>query len=144
MQTWSKTGYIAAAILLLICGIMHVQGIFYGEDLQPQHPDLTALMKSTSVKMDPTGMVWDLWVGFHAMYGICLVFMGAVLLILSIRHHSLLRTQHFMPLLFLSTVGFFLWIGTRYLITPFVISMAVILALLLAGYLIGFSQKKYH
>lgn len=143
MKKCSKYTYIAAGILLIICGIMHVQGIFYGEDLDPQNPNLIALMKATSIKMDPEGIVWDLWIGFHAMYGACLVFMGLVLAFLSIRNFTLHSTPHFIPLVFLGTVGFFLWIGIKFLITPFVLSMAIIMILLLIGYLTALLQRHF-
>lgn len=142
MRNWSKYAYLTAGVLLIICGIMHVQGTFYSDDLHPQNPKLIALMKDTSVKMDATGIVWDLWIGFHAMYGMCLVFMGSVLVFLSISNFALLSAQHFIPLLSLATVVFFLWIGATFLINPFVISMAIIATLLLLGYLMGHWQKR--
>lgn len=130
----TRVSWIIASAILLICGIAHVQGIFFTNDLNPEDATLTELMKTTSIQMDKTGTIWNLWIGFHAMFGVCLVFIGAIILYLSAKHFTFLCKQHFILLLTILSVGFFVWIGYQYLIMAFVISMAVPLLLYIIGY----------
>jgi len=132
----TKVSWIVASAILLICGILHVQGIFFTTDLDPEDAALMELMKSTNIRMDKTGSMWNLWIGFHAMFGVCLVFIGAITLFLSAKHFTFLCKQHFILLLTILSVCFFVWIGYKYLIMAFVISMAVPLLLYVIGYVL--------
>lgn len=134
MNRITKTCLIIASGILLISGVMHVYGIFFSNDLDPDNTALMELMKSSSILMDETGTMWNLWIGFHAMFGVCLIFMGSSILFLCIRHFSFLCKQHFIMLLIIFTNGFFVWIGYAYLIMAFVVSMAVPLLLYSIGY----------
>ncbi|WP_160716932.1 LIC_13387 family protein [Chitinophaga solisilvae] len=136
MNKTIKISFLIAASILLTCGVMHVHGIFFSQDLYPENRELMTLMQSSTIQMSPAGIVWDLWIGFHAMFGMSLVFTGALLLYLAVRQFPFLCRQHYIICLYIITIGFFLWTGNRYLIPPFVISMAVPLVLLITGYLI--------
>jgi hypothetical protein len=140
MNNVIRISWIVASAILSISGVMHVQGIFFTNDLDPDNAALIELMKSSSIQMDKTGMMWNLWIGFHAMFGVGLIFIGTVVLYLSAKHFSILCKQHFLLLLTIFTVGFFVWVGYVYLITAFVISMAVPLLLYSIGYALVLSR----
>jgi len=53
------------------------------------------MMKSTSIQMDKTGTMWNLWIGFHAKFGVGLAFIGSIILFLAVKQFSFLREQHF-------------------------------------------------
>jgi hypothetical protein len=134
MNSVVRISWIVASAILFISGVMHVQGIFFTNDLDPDNAALIELMKSTSIQMDKTGTMWNLWIGFHAMFGVCLIFIGSTVAYLSAKHFSTLCKQHFLLLLTIFTVGFFVWVGYAYLIMAFVVSMAVPLVLYIIGY----------
>lgn len=134
MNSIVKIGWIIASAILIISGVMHVHGIFLSNDLDPDDALLLELMKSSSILMDKTGTMWNLWIGFHAMFGVCLIFIGSMVLYLSTKYFLTLCKQHFILLLTIFTVGFFVWVGYKYLITAFVVSMGVPLLLYIIGY----------
>lgn len=120
--------------ILLISGVMHVYGIFFSEDLSPNQPSLIDGMKNTSIQMDPTGTIWNLWIGFHAMFGICLIFMALSILYLLFRYHELFSRQRFLLVLTILTIASFVWIGYRYLIQDFLIGMSIPFLLFITGF----------
>jgi|JI10StandDraft_1071094.scaffolds.fasta_scaffold305943_2 hypothetical protein len=131
----TKITWIAASVILIICGLMHLQGIFFTEDLNPNSAEALALLKSTSITMDNASNMWDLWIGFNAMFSIGLLFIGATILYLAIKHFDGLARLHFLLVLTILSNAFFVWIGYRYMITAFTVSMLVPLILFCVGYL---------
>ena len=132
----TRINWTVGSAILFICGILHVQGIFYTEDLYPEDTALIGQLKASAIQMDKAGIIWELWIGFHALYGASLIFMGAIILFLSISRFSFLCRQHFILMLTIVTIGFFVWIGYKYLIAAFVISMSVPLILFTTGYIL--------
>jgi hypothetical protein len=132
----ARINWIVGSAILFICGVLHVQGIFYTEDLHPEDPALIGQLKASAIQMDKDGIIWELWIGFHALFGASLIFIGAIILFLSIRHFSFLFRQYFILTLTIVTTSFFVWIGYKYLITAFVISMSVPLILFITGYIL--------
>jgi len=84
--------------------------------------------------MDPTGTIWNLWIGFHAMFGICLIFMALSILYLLFRYHELFSRQRFLQVLTILTIASFVWIGYRYLIQDFLIGMSIPFLLFITGF----------
>lgn len=130
----AKVSWIIASAIILVSGVMHLYGIFFSEDLFPENKELITLMMSSNIQMDKTGNLWKLWIGFNAMFSAGLIFIGAVFLALSIKHFAFLRERHFLVLLNIVTLGFFVWIGHTYVINDFVIAMVVPLVLFIGGY----------
>lgn len=136
MKTIIKICFITASVLILISGVMHVLGIFFSDDLTPVNNDIKLLMENNPIKMHPDGMLWDLWVGFHAMFGMCLIFIGIIVIILSTQGYYLLEKHSFISILIIIVIGFFVWIGRVYIIQPFVTAFAIPLGLLIIGFIL--------
>jgi hypothetical protein len=132
----AKISLMAASIILIVCGVMHLQGIFFTEDLNPNSAEALALFKSTSITMDDTSNMWDLWIGFNAMFSIGLIFIGATILYLVTKYFDGLVRLHFLLVLTILSNAFFVWIGYQYMIKAFTLSMLVPLTLYCMGYLV--------
>lgn len=145
MYKISKICWIVASALILINGLLHLQGIFYTDDLNPAHAELIPPMQSTCIKMEPSANFWNLWIGFNALFSVGLIFFGLTILYLSAKHFFLLCSMHFILLLTIISNAYIVWLGYQYLITAFVISLAVPLLLFVIGYtvvLIGYKELK--
>jgi hypothetical protein len=127
-----------ASIIVLLNGVLHLYGIFFSEDLYPEDIKLITLLKSSNIQMDKSGNLWKLWIGFNAMFSMGLIFMGSVVLNLSIKHFDFLSKQHFILLLNILSLGFFVWVGHTYMINDFVIAMLIPFVLFSAGYIFHF------
>jgi hypothetical protein len=133
----AKISCIAASIILLICGVMHLQGTFFSTDLYPEDMDLIARLKSSHIQMAKSGILWKLWIGFNAMFSAGLIFIGSIMLYFALKHFDLfLRRQRFIFLLTIACNAFFVWVGWKYMIRPFLISMSVPLVLFVTGYIL--------
>ena len=130
----AKVTWIIASLLILINGILHLYGIFFSQDLYPEDNSLITLLKSSNIQMDKSGNFWKLWIGFNAMFSVGLIFMGSIILSLSIKHFPFLCKRHFILLLNILSIGFFVWVGHTYMIVDFVIAMMVPLVLFMIGY----------
>ena len=130
----AKISLIISALIILINGVLHLHGIFFSQDLYPADSTLITLLKSSNIQMDKSGNLWKLWIGFNAMFSVGLVFMGSIMLSLSTKHFEFLSRRHFILLLNILSIGFFVWVGFMYMIRDFVIAMLVPLALGILGY----------
>lgn len=130
----AKSSLIISALIILINGVLHLYGIFFSQDLYPADNTLITLLKSSNIQMDKSGNLWKLWIGFNAMFSVGLVFMGSIMLSLSTKHFEFLSRRHFILLLNILSIGFFVWVGFMYMIRDFVIAMLVPLALGILGY----------
>lgn len=121
---------------MLIGGILHLHGTFYSDDLHPANMDLLNSLQTSSIKMDKTGNLWQLWIGFNAMFSVGLLFIGAINLFLTIKYFAFQKHQHFISLLTLLSTGYFAWIGFNYIIQAFFYHMLVCFCLYMIGYLL--------
>ena len=134
IKQMAKISWIIASIIVLMNGVLHLYGIFFSKDLYPEDIKLIMLLKSSNIQMDKSGNLWKLWIGFNAMFSVGLIFMGSIILNLSIKHFPFLCKRHFMLLLNILSLGFFVWVGQTYMIKDFVIAMLVPLVLFIVGY----------
>ncbi|MCF0049095.1 hypothetical protein LXM25_03430 [Dyadobacter sp. LJ53] len=127
---------ILASAILLFFGILHLHGTFFSTDLYPSDLGLIEKLKTATIQMDESGIIWKLWIGFNAMFSVGLVFIGSVNLYLSTKHFEFIRGKN--PILTLTICSniFFVWIGNRYMISDFAISMAIPLIFFTIGYVI--------
>jgi hypothetical protein len=95
----AKISWIVASIIVLLNGVLHLYGIFFSQDLYPQDISLITVLKSSNIQMDRSGNLWKLWIGFNAMFGVGLIFMGTIILNLSVRDFDFLCKRHFILLL---------------------------------------------
>jgi hypothetical protein len=130
----AKISLILSSLIILMNGVLYLYGIFFSQDLYPEDSSLITMLKSSNIQMDKSGNLWKLWIGFNAMFSVGLVFMGSIILNLSTKHFEFLRQRHFILLLNILSIGFFVWVGVTYMINDFVIAMLVPLALSLLGY----------
>ncbi|WP_144281962.1 LIC_13387 family protein [Chryseobacterium echinoideorum] len=128
------------AVLLLISGVLHFYSIFYNQDLYPSDASLVEVLKTTSIQMDESGTMWNLWIGFHAMFGLCLIFIGLSIIYFAIKHHELFSRQRFLLVITILMIAAFVVIGHFYLISDFVFGMAIALILFTAGFLLTFKK----
>lgn len=134
MEKTSKYSWMIASVLILINGILHLQGIFFTDDLNPAKADLIPLLQSTGIQMDASASFWNLWIGFNALFSAGLIFFGSVILYLSAKYFTFLKNLHFVLLLTIIINAFIVWIGYNYLISAFTISLSVPLVLYIVGY----------
>ncbi len=130
----AKISWVIASLIILINGVLHLYGIFFSQDLYPEDSSLITFLKSSNIQMDKSGNLWKLWIGFNAMFSVGLIFMGSIILSLSIKHFAFLCKRHFILLLNILSIGFFVWVGQTYMIKDFMIAMLVPLVLLIVGY----------
>lgn len=138
----AKISWVIASIVILISGVLHLYGIFFSEDLYPADSNLIRLMKSSTIQMDKSGNFWKLWIGFNAMFSVGLIFMGSTILNLSMKHFAFLCKRHFIVLLTIVSIGFFVWVGHAYMIKDFVIAMLIPFVLFIVGYMSIVLSKK--
>lgn len=127
---------ITASAVLLFFGLLHLHGTFYSTDLHPEDASLLDALQSTQIKMDKTGNFWNLWIGFNAMFSLGLIFIGAINLYFSVKQFKTLVSNRFILLLTIFSNGYLIWIGNRYMIAAFTISMAIPFLLYATGFLL--------
>ena len=125
---------ILASATLLFFGLLHLYGTFFSTDLHPADVDLIIKLKSSHIQMDETGNLWKLWIGFNAMFSAGLIFIGSVNLYLSAKHFHFLTDQRFILLLTIASNAFLVWVGHRFIITDFVLSMVIPLLLFVIAF----------
>ena len=128
--------WVIGASILLISGVLHFYSIFYNEDLYPNSTSLVEVMQGISIQMDESGTMWNLWIGFHAMFGLCLIFIGLTIMYLATKYHEIFSRQRFLLFLTILMIASFVVIGHFYLIQDFVIGMTIPLLLFTAGFLL--------
>lgn len=121
----AKISIIFASAILIFFGVLHLHGTFFSTDLHPADLDVTLKLKSSHIQMDETGNLWRLWLGFNAMFSVGLIFIGGMNLYLSAKHFEFLTSHYFLLLLTIASNSFFVWVGYEYMISDFVISMAI-------------------
>lgn len=84
--------------------------------------------------MDESGVIWKLWIGFNAMFSVGLMFIGSVTLYLATKHFEFIRVNSAILALTICSNIFFVWIGNRYMISDFSLSMAIPLVFFAIGY----------
>ncbi len=137
-----RISWCIGAALLLISGVLHFYSIFNNQDLYPNDDSLLEVMKTTSIQMDESGTMWNLWIGFHAMFGLCLIFIGLSLMYLSIKHYDFFSKQRFLLVLTILMIASFVIIGHLYLIQDFVIGTVIPLLLFTVGFVLTFEKRK--
>ena len=132
----AKISLIVASLIFLICGAMHMHGTFFSTDLHPSNPHLIEALKVSAIKMAESGLMWNLWIGFNAMFSAGLLFIGLTMLYLCVKQFHFLHGNHFFVILTIIANAFFIWIGTAYMIRPFLISMVIPFLLFVTGYVL--------
>jgi hypothetical protein len=127
---------ILASITLLFFGLLHLHGTFFSSDLHPEDLALIAKLKSSNIQMDESGNMWKLWIGFNALFSIGLAFIGSINLYLSSKHFPLLIDCPFILRLTIISNAFFVWVGYKYIIPDFVLSMMVPLVFFITGFIL--------
>lgn len=71
---------VSSTVLMLILGILHLQGSFFlfDTDLEPRDSELKAQMKRVALNISPTTNMWRAWIGFNAMFALGLLLFGLV------------------------------------------------------------------
>jgi hypothetical protein len=129
IKRMAKISLIISSVIILINGLLHLYGIFFSQDLYPEDNSLITILKSSNIRMDKSGNLWKLWIGFNAMFSVGLIFIGSIILSLAIKHFTFLSQRHFILLLNILSIGFFVWVGHVY-----VIAMLIPLILCIGGY----------
>ncbi|PST83265.1 hypothetical protein C7T94_11790 [Pedobacter yulinensis] len=127
---------ILGAAVLSFFGLLHFHDTFYSTDLHPADSTLIANMQVSHIRMGAEGNVWKLWLGFNAMFGAGLAFIGLANLYLFIRYTGYNGYARFLLLLTLFTNAVFLWIGLRLMVAAFAICMGATLLLFATGFTI--------
>ncbi|GGG79362.1 hypothetical protein GCM10007415_09450 [Parapedobacter pyrenivorans] len=140
-SNFSKLCWFLSSGILISSGILHIHGIFFSSDLHPAPERIAEQLKTTSIQMDQTGNFWNLWIGFNAMFGAGLVFMGSLLLYLTRFHFNFLSKKHYISILYVCTLSFFVWIGQKYMIDDFTLVMIALLALYAIGFVLPVVTK---
>ncbi|HTF82609.1 MAG TPA: hypothetical protein VL947_12820, partial [Cytophagales bacterium] len=69
-------------------------------------------------------------------FSIGLIFIGSTNLYFSVMRFQILGGLNFILILTIISIALFVWVGYRYMITDFVISMAIPLLLLVTGFIL--------
>ena len=104
---------ISSAALLLLIGLLHLQGSFFlfNKDLEPRDEDLKEQMKQGALKISPQTSLWRAWIGFNAMLAFGLLLFGLVFGYLALLDFA-----------YLIGTPFLLWVGALYLMSLVVFS----------------------
>ena len=95
-----------AAVIILLLGLEHLRYTFYGPQLHPRDPDLTARMMTVSPVITRETTIWRVWVGLNASLGLGLILFGALYGYLAVCQSALLFRSFF-----LLTLGFTVLLG---------------------------------
>lgn len=81
---------IGSAVLMLI-GVIHLMGTLFTEFLHPRSKPVMEAMKHTAIKVDDKLSIWKAWIGFNAIFSICLFLMGFINFYLAYAYFELLK-----------------------------------------------------
>src|SRR5688572_6405670 len=121
----ARISIILVSAILLFFGLLHLHDTFYSTDLHPKDSDLVLRMQSSHIQMSESGNLWKLWLGFNAMFSAGLIFIGFTNLCLFVKKTQISTRVHVILLFTIITNAFLVWVGLRYMIIEFAISMSV-------------------
>jgi hypothetical protein len=132
----ARISIIAASVILMFFGLLHLHGTFFSSDLYPADSEITKKLQTSAIQMDESGIIWWLWIGFNAMFSVGLIFIASVNLYLATRHFELIKIIRTILLFTIASNTFFVWTGYNYMISDFGISMAIPLLFFTSGYIL--------
>jgi sulfite exporter TauE/SafE len=114
---------VASAAILLVVGMLHLKGTFFGSDLTPRDPTLQKSMREISPVVTKETNMWRLWIASNAGFSMGFMLFGLVYGFLAIAHSSLLFSSPYLLIVGLLTVGGFVALSKAYLFSiPFIIT----------------------
>ncbi|MGH3090350.1 MAG: LIC_13387 family protein [Rubrobacteraceae bacterium] len=128
---------VASAAILLVVGVLHLNGTFFGSDLSPRDPALRKSMRETSPVVTNETDMWRCWIGFNVGFSMGLMLHGLIYGFLAIAHSNLLFGSPYLLVVGLLMAGGFVALSKAYLFSaPFVIT-GISLACYVAGIIVS-------
>ena len=107
----------ASAGLMILIGILHLQGSFFlfDRDLEPNDAALKEQMQKGALKISPKTNVWRAWMGFNAMFALGLLLFGLSFGYLALFRFDTLTDTPFLPIIGALYLGSLTLLSGRYL-----------------------------
>lgn len=93
MDRFAPVPIAAAAVILLVFGVIHLWYTLRSKALNPRDAALEASMKEVMPYISRETTMWKAWVGFNVSHSASLIFFGLLYLYLAIQHTLLLEGE---------------------------------------------------
>ncbi|WP_461055709.1 LIC_13387 family protein [Spirosoma arcticum] len=95
-------------------GLLHLRVTFFSDKLFPRNKKLVDEMSVSPLILTKKLTMWNSWVGFNATHSSGAIFIGIINLYLAVTYFDMLRSDRFIPVFTILTVGFYVWVAKRY------------------------------
>lgn len=106
--------WIAGSGIFLVLGSLHLYYTFFTNKFLAKNRNTVTEMKDTHPLITRDTTMWKAWIGFNASHSIGAMFLGAINILLAVRHFTLLRHSIGLMGLTILVSVFYLWLAKRY------------------------------
>ena len=110
----SKYLWESGSLIMLILASIHLFYTFFTNKFNSRNETVMSEMKKSNFILTKETTFWKAWIGFNASHASGVLFIGIVNFYLSFKHFELLRTNDFLPLFSIATMGFYAWLANRF------------------------------
>lgn len=102
------------SVIIAVLGSLHLRATFFSDKLFPRNKKLVDEMNVSPLILTQKLTVWKSWIGFNATHSSGAIFIGITNLYLAVNYFEMLRSDRFIALFTILTIGFYAWIARRY------------------------------
>ncbi|TWF33672.1 hypothetical protein FHW36_112113 [Chitinophaga polysaccharea] len=118
-----------------LMGLSHLRATLWTNKLFPRNEKLIEEMKDASLLISEKLMMWKSWIGFNATHSSGIAFIGIVNFYLALNCFTFLRSNQFLLLLTILTVGFYVWVAWRYWLRVVLVMLSVAWGAFITAYI---------
>ncbi|MFN0164287.1 MAG: LIC_13387 family protein [Burkholderiales bacterium] len=104
----------AAALVILLLGVVHLLLTFRGDKLHPRDAALRTAMQDGHLHLTRETTLWRAWIGFNASHSLGAILFGLVFGYLALATPQLLFGSRFLLAVGAGTLGAYMMLGRQY------------------------------
>ena len=95
-------------------GSLHLRITFFSDKLFPRNKKLVNEMNGSPLILTKELTMWKSWIGFNATHSSGAIFIGVTNFYLAVNYFDLLRSDKFIAVFTILTIGFYAWVAKTY------------------------------
>lgn len=102
------------SIVIALMGSIHLRITFFSDKLYPRNKKLVDEMNVSPLVLTERLTMWKSWVGFNATHSSGVIFIGVINFYLAVNYFEILRSDRFIAVFTILTIGFYAWVAKKY------------------------------
>jgi hypothetical protein len=104
----------AGSVIITILAGLHLYYTFFTDKFSSRNQNLVKEMQTATPILTKQVTMWNAWMGFNGSHSAGGIFIGVMNFYLAMQYFSELRTDHFLFLFNILTLGFYVWLAKKY------------------------------